>query len=193
MTEAAAPVEPLLKLCQSDNWGQVLDDPAPHAVRWATRQLGRMFNAPDWSKWHYTEGNGFFTACGRPVVPFEVDGSPQEGKLERVNCRSCRSKMYPFTSLLAKMEAGTATSDDVGPQWQLNYRREYARTSGQSATFTPMEKGGWTTLVSTHEDGREGRTRVRKGKVLDMIERLRARPNHPSVPDEDEPESEHED
>lgn len=81
------------RICRDDNWGRVLDDPAPRAVRWAKRTLDRMFNSPDWSKWHYTEGNGFFTACGDAVVPFEVDGSPQEAAIDRVECKRCLSKM----------------------------------------------------------------------------------------------------
>ena len=34
----------------------------PRAIRWATRWLHRDFS-PDWTKWHYTEGNGSFTSC----------------------------------------------------------------------------------------------------------------------------------
>jgi hypothetical protein len=52
-----------------------------------------MFNDPDWGKWHYTEGNGYFTACGQAVVPFEVDGSPQEGGLGKITCRHCKAKL----------------------------------------------------------------------------------------------------
>lgn len=112
---AAQPAEPAVKLCQSDNWGSVLDDPAPRAVRWATRSLTRMFGDPDWSKWHYTEGNGGFTACGRVVIPFQVDGSPQEERLAKVNCRRCRAKMKPFTELLASMEPNYAAGQDKLP------------------------------------------------------------------------------
>jgi hypothetical protein len=79
------------RLCQDDNWTSCLDDPAPRSVRWATRTLAKAFNDPDWGKWHYTEGNGFFTACGQAVRPFLVDGSPQEGKLEKITCRRCES------------------------------------------------------------------------------------------------------
>lgn len=113
-TTQAAPAhaEPPVKLCQSDNWGSVLDDPAPRSIRWATRQLSRMFNDPDWSKWHYTEGNGAFTACGRVVIPFEVDGSPQEYCLSRVNCKRCKAKMKPFTDLLLTMEPGYKVPQD---------------------------------------------------------------------------------
>jgi hypothetical protein len=72
------------RLCQADNWTQVLDDPAPRAVRWATRVLRSRFGEPDWGRWHYTEGNGAFTACCAPVVPFHVDGSPQEADVVEV-------------------------------------------------------------------------------------------------------------
>jgi hypothetical protein len=81
------------RVCSDDNWDEVLDDPAPRAVRWARRKLSRLFNEPDWGKWHYTEGNGSFTACGRPIVLFEVDGSPQEGSIDKVACRRCLAKM----------------------------------------------------------------------------------------------------
>jgi hypothetical protein len=77
------------RLCVPDNWSHVSDDPAPRAVRWARR--ADMFSNPAWTKWHYTEGNGFFTACKEVVVPFEVDGSPQECDTDRVNCKKCRS------------------------------------------------------------------------------------------------------
>ncbi len=80
-------------LCTDENWRQVLDDPTPRAVRWATRELRRMWDTPDWTKWHYTEGNGAFTACGHAVVPFAVDGSPQEDSLSKINCAACRKKM----------------------------------------------------------------------------------------------------
>ena len=65
-----------------------LDDPAPRAVRWATKLLQREFT-PAWSKWHLTDGNGSFTACGVRVVPFIVDGSPQERGPNRLTCRRC--------------------------------------------------------------------------------------------------------
>ena len=82
----------VVRLCQDDNWGRVLDDPSPRAVRWAIRDIARMFQ-PDWSKWHYTEGNGAFTACGQAVVPFAVDGSPEEKDVSAVTCKRCLSKM----------------------------------------------------------------------------------------------------
>ena len=86
----------LPRLCQDDNWAHVLDDPAPRAVRWAMRAMARQFNDPDWGRWHYTEGNGNFTACGSAVIPFQVDGSPQEGRLRKVTCRHCKAKMARF-------------------------------------------------------------------------------------------------
>jgi hypothetical protein len=51
----------------------------------------RALNDPDWGKWHYTEGNGAFTACGEPVRPFLVDGSPQEGGIANITCRRCKA------------------------------------------------------------------------------------------------------
>jgi hypothetical protein len=81
------------RICGEENWGRVLDDPSPRAVRWARRVISRFFNEPDWGRWHYTEGNGFFTACGDAVVPFMVDGSPQEATIDRVDCKHCLAKM----------------------------------------------------------------------------------------------------
>jgi len=83
---------PVERICRSDNWTGVQDDPSPRAVRWAIRELRRTMS-PDWTAWHYTEGNGVFTACGAPVIPFVVDGSPMEGEVDRVTCRRCMSKM----------------------------------------------------------------------------------------------------
>jgi hypothetical protein len=65
---------------------------APRAVRWATREIQRNFS-PDWSKWHYTEGNGAFTACGHPVILFEVDGSPEERQVSVISCKRCLARM----------------------------------------------------------------------------------------------------
>jgi hypothetical protein len=79
------------RLCVEDNWHQVLDDPAARSVRWA-RRVDR-FNNQIWTKWHYTEGNGAFTACGESVVPFETDGSPEERDLVQIDCRRCLSRM----------------------------------------------------------------------------------------------------
>lgn len=87
------------RLCPADNWDASAatnspEENAPRAIRWATRTLSRMFNDPDWGKWHYTEGTGSFTACGKPVVLFAVDGSPQEREdLKRVTCARCLAKM----------------------------------------------------------------------------------------------------
>ncbi len=71
------------RLCPPDNWNSgteinSVEENAPRSIRWATRTLSRMFNDPEWGKWHYTEGNGSFTACGQAVIIFAVDGSPQE-------------------------------------------------------------------------------------------------------------------
>jgi hypothetical protein len=80
------------RLCSPDTWDSVLDDPAPRAIRWAVRDNKQLF-APEWSKWHYTEGNGLFTACSLAVVPFGVDGSPEEKDLRAVTCKRCLKKM----------------------------------------------------------------------------------------------------
>jgi hypothetical protein len=45
--------------------------------------------SPDWTKWHYTEGNMLHTACGLPVVAFMADGSPQLDGLHKINCKRC--------------------------------------------------------------------------------------------------------
>lgn len=52
----------------------------------------RMFS-PDWTKWHYTEGDGSQTACRIPVQLFTLDGSPQEREVLYVNCKRCRAAM----------------------------------------------------------------------------------------------------
>lgn len=64
----------------------------PRAIRWATRWLHRDFS-PDWTKWHFTEGKGAFTACGEAIQIFTMDGSPQEGQLQRINCKRCLGVM----------------------------------------------------------------------------------------------------
>ena len=87
------------RLCPPDNWdafaAQNTDaENAPRATRWATRTLASRFHDPDWGKWHYTEGNGAFTACGQPVVLFAVDGSPEENDdLAKITCKRCLSKI----------------------------------------------------------------------------------------------------
>lgn len=99
LSEEDAGQQSLKRLCCADNWdgSSKLNSPeenAPRAIRWATRTLSRMFNDPDWGRWHYTEGSGGFTACGRPVVLFAVDGSPEERhNLGAITCRSCLAKM----------------------------------------------------------------------------------------------------
>ena len=81
-------------ITQADNYpdGYRSAEDDPRAVRWATRMLMREFS-PDWSKWHFTEGKGLFTACGQPVQLFTMDGSPQDGRLRRIDCKKCLSKM----------------------------------------------------------------------------------------------------
>lgn len=76
--------------CRTENWTLVMGDPSPRAVRWARREdrMGGMC----WTKWHYTEGNGAFTACGSVVALFTCDGSPQEGDVVQVNCSRCLSR-----------------------------------------------------------------------------------------------------
>lgn len=82
------------RLCCEDNWKGVLDDPNPRAIRWAQRTLASRFDDPDWGKWHWTEGNGAFTACKRVIVLFAVDDSPQEDQsLTRITCGTCLSMM----------------------------------------------------------------------------------------------------
>lgn len=84
------------RLCSAENWNVVLGEPAGRAVRWARRR--NRFREPLWTKWHYTEGNGSFTACGKIVVPFETDGSPQESDLVQVNCSRCQASMASLES-----------------------------------------------------------------------------------------------
>lgn len=99
---ASKQTDPSARLCCDDNWTQVLDDPAPRAVRWAVRVLPSRFNEPDWGKWHYTEGNGAFTACNMPVVAFAVDGSPQEAPTKQVSCQRCLRKMQAASKRLER-------------------------------------------------------------------------------------------
>ena len=78
------------RLCGIDAWTEIMGDPAPRAVRWAKRELrGEV----EWTRWHYTEGNGLFTACGMPVQLFTADGSPAEAALTKVDCRRCQACM----------------------------------------------------------------------------------------------------
>lgn len=84
--------EAFVRLGPADNWADSSVSPEPRAIRWATRQ--NRFSDPVWGKWHYTEGGGVFSACGWPVVLFEVDGSPQERPdIKRVTCKRCLSMM----------------------------------------------------------------------------------------------------
>lgn len=91
----------MLMICQSDNYFDLQGLPdretEPQAVRWATRSIGLL--GPDWTKWHFTEGNCNFTACGRPVLLWEVDGSPQHAhRLDLVECKHCLRKMKAANS-----------------------------------------------------------------------------------------------
>ncbi len=85
----------ITKITTEDNWcheGNRGAEDEPRAVRWAVRMKEALFE-PDWSKWHYTEGSGLHTACQLPVVPFVVDGSPQEAALGKINCKRCLAQM----------------------------------------------------------------------------------------------------
>ena len=64
-------------VCQKVNLSTQSDDPESRSVRWATRIQARTLS-PAWTHWHYTEGNCFFTTCGSAVIPFVLDGSPEE-------------------------------------------------------------------------------------------------------------------
>ena len=83
------------RICPDDNWAKGFrseEEDGPRAIRWATRMLERMFS-PDWTKWHYTEGDGSQTACRVPVQLFTLDGSPQEREVNYVNCKRCLRAM----------------------------------------------------------------------------------------------------
>ena len=83
------------RICPDDNWTSGFrseEEDGPRAIRWATRTLERMFS-PDWTKWHYTEGDGSQTACRLPVQLFTLDGSPQEREVEHINCKRCLNAM----------------------------------------------------------------------------------------------------
>lgn len=75
-------------ICCDDAWTGELSEPEPAATRWATREVRGDL---DWTRWHYTEGNHLFTACGRPVQIFTADGSPQQSHLGDIDCRRCLS------------------------------------------------------------------------------------------------------
>lgn len=64
----------------------MVQDGALIAIRWARRIKN---HEPDWSKWHLAKAGEAFTVCGQIVVLFEVDGSPQEGQINSVNCKHC--------------------------------------------------------------------------------------------------------
>lgn len=100
-------METMIRLCGDDCWTGVIDDPAPRAIRWARRELARE-KSPAWSKYHYTEGNGLFTACGGPVVLFGADGSPQEHELGRVDCNRCLARMKPREQVAVESAGSTS-------------------------------------------------------------------------------------
>lgn len=83
------------KICPY-NWDEVLDNPTPKAVRWALRD--DRFRNPIWTKWHYSEGNFHKTACGRSIVPFIIDGSPQEHGTDNIDCKRCLAKIKTHTA-----------------------------------------------------------------------------------------------
>lgn len=56
------------------------------SIRWATRERN---HDPDWGKWHLVESGGAFTKCNQVVRLFEVDGSPQCGTVNKVDCKHC--------------------------------------------------------------------------------------------------------
>lgn len=97
---SAMSADGMLRICQPDNYHGIDALPrseiGPQAVRWATRTIKLL--GPDWSKWHFTEGNCYFTACGLSVLAWEVDGSPQrDPNLDRVECKRCLGKMRAAT------------------------------------------------------------------------------------------------
>jgi len=60
------------------------------AIRWAIKE--RNYD-PDWGRWHLIRAGESFTICGHAVRLFEVDGSPQEGPLNRITCKRCLKAM----------------------------------------------------------------------------------------------------
>ena len=78
-------------LCRDDNWHGNPEEPQARAIRWAT--VTDRFSNKRWTKWHYTEGNGGFTACDEVIVIFAVDGSPEEGDVDKISCAKCLAKM----------------------------------------------------------------------------------------------------
>lgn len=80
----------VVRICSADAWTGELSEPAPSATRWATREVR---GSPQWTRWHYTEGNHLFTACGKSVQIFTADGSPQNGDLIEIDCIRCLSAM----------------------------------------------------------------------------------------------------
>lgn len=80
-------------ICPPANSSDVIGDPNPRAIRWSTGYSESQFRET-WTKWHYTDGNGSFTACGAPIVLGRGPSTfPEERDVERVNCRRCLAKM----------------------------------------------------------------------------------------------------
>ena len=88
-------------LCRDDNWADLISkEVGSRAVRWqaagnagpASRMKRILSNM---TKWHYTEGNGAFAACGLPVGFASDQGPsfPEEASLEKVNCKNCLARM----------------------------------------------------------------------------------------------------
>lgn len=101
----------VLGICREDTYKDVLGDPLPRAVRWANRS--DRFGNVQWSKWHFTEGNGSFTACGRPVVLFQQDGSPQEHDLDRIECHVCKLRVAQACAGNGKQANDDLSKDDA--------------------------------------------------------------------------------
>jgi hypothetical protein len=75
------------------NWEGEHPRAAPRAIRWVA-QLHQRWQA--WSAWHWTEGNGTFTACGQPIAGVSASASPTEGALDQITCAACLARMVSF-------------------------------------------------------------------------------------------------
>lgn len=88
----------VVRICRAANWENLSTvDVTPRAVRWqkasSSKELRKKLKSP--TKWHYTEGNGKFSACGLPVG-FASDGQstyPQIGEIAAIDCENCCRKM----------------------------------------------------------------------------------------------------
>lgn len=66
------------------------------AVRWARRELKRMFTM-DYTKWHGSQDGSMFTFCGL-AVPIGLAGTflPEtDSNINKVNCRKCSRLLTP--------------------------------------------------------------------------------------------------